>query len=215
MMRFQYRPPAGLPDTIFCDDELLVVNKPSGLLSNPGIDPITHDCALSRLEQQYGALFLIHRLDCDTSGLLTLARTKAAERSLKIQWQERQVRKRYQALVWGQPSPPAGHIHTPLAPNKDRVPLWRPDPHGKQAHTEYEVLDTAVGHSRLALTPSTGRTHQLRVHMLSLGHPILGDRFYGNEAVQAAAPRLCLHADRLSLVHPNGEQLHLECPPEF
>ncbi|UTA46501.1 RluA family pseudouridine synthase [Simiduia sp. 21SJ11W-1] len=215
MIRFHYQPPAGVPATVFEDAELLVVNKPSGLLSNPGISEQTHDCALSRLQAEHGELFLVHRLDCDTSGLLVLAKTKAAERCLKIQWQQREAKKRYQALVWGEVGCEHGHIHTPLAPNPEQRPLWRPDPAGKTAHTEYRRLAVAKNQTRLALYPTTGRTHQLRVHLLSIGHPILGDTFYGTPAVQNAAQRLCLHADELSFSHPSGHPLQLHCPAEF
>lgn len=215
MIRFHYQPPEGLPAVCYEDEHLIVVNKPSGLLSNPGIAPETHDCALTRLQANLGELFLIHRLDCDTSGLLVLAKTKAAERCLKIQWQERQVRKRYQALVRGLPHPPEGHIHTPLAPDKTRIPLWRPDPAGKPAHTQYQLLESLGINARLLLYPTTGRTHQLRVHLLSIGHPILGDAFYGDDKVKAAAPRLCLHADQLEFRHPNGKAMQLTSQPDF
>jgi tRNA pseudouridine32 synthase / 23S rRNA pseudouridine746 synthase len=213
--RFNYQPPSGLPREILCDDQLLIVDKPSGLLSNPGIDPATHDCALSRLRAHYGELHLVHRLDCDTSGLLVLARTKAAERALKIQWQERLVSKRYQALVIGRLRDATGDIQAPLRADKANPPLQVVHPTGKVAQTRYQLLQQFEDSARVALFPRTGRTHQLRVHMLSIQHPILGDPFYGWPASQTARARLCLHADRLEFRHPNGRPLTLESTPDF
>lgn len=217
MKRFVYQPPDGLPEAVYCDAQLLVVNKPSGLLSNPGIAAATHDCALSRLSAHYGALFLVHRLDCDTSGLLVLARTKAAERQLKIQWQERQVSKTYQALVAGQLAQPEGTIDSPLSADKANPPLQRIDPTGKPAQTHYQLLQQEPSFARVALHPTTGRTHQLRVHLWSIEHPILGDPFYGDPASQQARPRLCLHAHQLRFMHPTelDRALTLTSAPDF
>ena len=215
MMRFTYSPPEGIPEELMCDQHLLVVNKPSGLLSNPGIADVTHDCALNRLRAHYGELYLVHRLDCDTSGLLVLARTKAAERHLKIQWQERQVEKRYQALVFGTLSHSHGEIDAAIQPDRSNPPFQVISLNGKPAFTRYQLLCQYADYARLALFPQTGRTHQLRVHLLSLGYPILGDPFYGHPASQSAQPRLCLHADQLCFTHPDGSALVLESRPDF
>ena len=125
MIKFHYAPPSGLPDILFQDDHILVVNKPSGLLSNPGIAPETKDCLLSRCQDAYGEMYLVHRLDCDTSGILVLAKNKAAERQLKTQWQNRLVKKRYIALVTGKVLAQSGLIDKPLAPNTESPPLQK------------------------------------------------------------------------------------------
>jgi tRNA pseudouridine32 synthase / 23S rRNA pseudouridine746 synthase len=224
--RFIYRPPAGLPPLLFEDECYLAVNKPSGLLSNPGLHADTADCALSRLQDAYGAaigvgaLQLVHRLDCDTSGILVLAKTKAAESHLKKQLQARQVSKRYCARVAGLMAEDTGLIDAALAPDPDRRPLQRLDPLGKMALTYFRVLarfgDAQGGQSTVALEPETGRTHQLRLHLASLGHPILGDTFYGDAAVVAASPRLCLHSWHFSFQHPGGFRCAIDAPaPAF
>lgn len=217
MIKFHYKPPTGLPDVIFQDETILVVNKPSGLLSNPGIAPETKDCLLSRLEAEYGELYLVHRLDCDTSGILVLARNKAAERHLKIQWQNRQVKKRYVARVEGLVTSTSGIIDKPLAPDTDNPPFQKVCYYtGKPAQTEYSVLALEENTSRLALWPLTGRTHQLRVHLLDLGHPILNDPFYGTNKNLPSETRLLLHADQLRFLHPSTQMaVEFNCPAEF
>lgn len=182
---------------------MLVVNKPSGLLSNPGRDPAHHDSILSRVRANWPGAELVHRLDMDTSGIMVVALNKAAERALKGQFQCRAVSKEYQAWVWGQPANAAGEIDLPLICDWPRRPLQKVCfEHGKPALTRYRVLSRAAEQTLVALYPVTGRSHQLRVHMLSLGHPILGDRFYGTPEIASAHRRLLLHANRLSLSHP-------------
>ena len=218
MIKFHYAPPSGLPDILFQDDHILVVNKPSGLLSNPGIAPETKDCLLSRCQDAYGEIYLAHRLDWDTSGILVLAKNKAAERQLKTQWQNRLVKKRYIALVTGKVLAQSGLIDKPLAPNTESPPLQKVCYYqGKAAQTEYRLLGFEAENSRLELSPLTGRTHQLRVHLFDLGHPIVGDSFYGNQLELSAAPsRLMLHADQLSFAHPTSNQpLTVNCPEDF
>lgn len=207
MMRFHYAPPSGLPEIVYQDEDIIVINKPSGLLSNPGIALPTHDCALSRLRVAFGDVILVHRLDCDTSGLMVFARTKQAESRLKKQWQARQVEKRYVALVFGRVDDNEGCIDLMLRPNKDCPPLQQIcTSGGKAALTHYHVLERDTATTRLSLHPITGRTHQLRVHMLAIGHPILGDPFYGNPSAQSARKRLCLHADQLAFFHPTSQE---------
>ncbi|BFM11951.1 RluA family pseudouridine synthase [Simiduia litorea] len=218
MIKFHYAPPRGLPELLFRDEHFIVVNKPSGLLSNPGIAPETKDCLLSRCQETYGELYLVHRLDCDTSGILVLARTKAAERHLKIQWQNREVTKRYVAIVTGQVAPEQGLIDKPLAPNTDQPPFQKVCYYkGKPAQTNYRLLALQGPNSKLELFPLTGRTHQLRVHLFDLGHPIVGDPFYGSENTATNTNnRLLLHADQLTFCHPtSNEKLVFTCPEKF
>jgi len=215
---FTYRPPAAELDIIFQDDAYIAINKPSGLLSNPGRDPLTHDCALTRLQARFAQIHLVHRLDCDTSGVLVFAKTKAAESALKKQLQYREVLKTYEALVWGLLADPEGLIDWAIGPNPDDRPLQRIDSAGKSALTEYRLIQAnAEQHwSRLSLAPKTGRTHQLRVHLNALGHPILGDAFYAHPDALAMRPRLCLHALTFSFLHfATGHRLTLTAPIDF
>ena len=213
MRRFIYQPPPGVPSVIAQDSDFLAVDKPSGLLSNPGRAPETQDCALSRLTDVYGPLWLVHRLDCDTSGILLLARNKSAESALKKQLQARTITKVYEALVTGIPHQDSGSIDQPLGPIPDDPPFQQVRADGKPAHTRYQLMGFEAGNARIALYPGTGRTHQLRVHMAWLGHPLLGDDFYGDSE---SAPRLCLHARELTFAHPgDGKTIHLHCPCPF
>ena len=210
-----YSPPPGDLTVIHHDRDLFVVDKPSGLLSVPGRDPAHRDSATSRAEHQAGQrLFAVHRLDMDTSGLLVFATRRKAERELFRQFRERLVTKRYLAWVSGNVAEDEGLIDHPLSREQGR-PRSHVDVNGRAARTRYAVLQRADGATCLALQPETGRSHQLRVHCLALGHAILGDRFYASAEVVAAAPRLLLHAERLSLLHPwSGEPLTLvsSCP---
>lgn len=195
----------------------MAINKPSGLLSNPGMAEATKDCALSRLQTRFDELYLVHRLDCDTSGILVFAKHKKAEGALKKQFQLREVSKTYIAQVWGHPKS-EGVIREPLAKNPDDIPLQKVDPAGKEAITRYQVMDSLVseGSSLISLHPETGRTHQLRVHMAHIGHPILGDTFYAPAGVQQAAGRLCLHATALTFRHfVTHSTVSLRCEADF
>ncbi|MBL8446362.1 MAG: RluA family pseudouridine synthase [Zoogloeaceae bacterium] len=198
-----YAPP---PDTglalIFADDDLVVVEKPAGLLAVPGRGPALADCLALRVAARFPDARVVHRLDQATSGLMLFARGMAMERVLSMAFQARRVDKEYEAIVQGRVSPPSGDIQLPLAPDWPNRPRQRVDgEHGKAAQTRYQVIDDQdpLG-SRLRLVPFTGRTHQLRVHLAALGHPIVGDRLYGPSP--PAAPRLLLHATRLRLTHP-------------
>lgn len=218
MRIFTYRPPEGMPPIIWEDDYYIAIDKPSGLLSNPGRAENTYDCALTRLKQAYGEIHLIHRLDCDTSGVLVFAKQKKAEGPLKKCFQERAIQKNYHALIWGCPTESQGIICQPIMADKCDVPLQKVDLNGKEAITEYSVDESHPSSrgssehssrpiSRIVLKPLTGRTHQLRVHMRHLGTPILGDTFYGCEASQKQVDRLCLHAQRLTFNHPITHQV--------
>lgn len=209
MQIFTYAPPAGIPPIIYEDNDYLAINKPSGLLTNPGIAPHTQDCALTRIQKKYGPVFLVHRLDCDTSGILFFAKHKKAEGALKKMLQYRQVQKTYSALVWGIPTTLSGIINQPLGPDLNNRPLQQVSTTGKESITQYTVLQSNP-HKHYALVelkPKTGRTHQLRVHMQHIGHPILGDTFYGHSQCQIAKPRLCLHAEKIEFMQPISQQL--------
>ena len=204
---------------IYADAQLLVVSKPSGMLSVPGRGEEKQDCLVTRVQVDYPDALIVHRLDYDTSGLLVLARGKTMHRRLSIQFQERQVYKRYVAVVAGKLAPTTGEVNLPLIVDWPNRPRHIVDFNiGKPSLTLYRVLDyDAETHTtRVALTPETGRTHQLRVHMQSLGHPILGDTLYATEEALAKADRLQLHAEFLSFAHPEtGEVLSFDCPAEF
>ncbi|WP_334134635.1 RluA family pseudouridine synthase [Tepidimonas sp.] len=210
--------PAGDPLVRHADADLLVVDKPAGLLSVPGRGPDKADCVVARLQPHWGPLYVVHRLDMATSGLLVLARHPAAQRALSRAFADRQVRKTYEAIVAGWPLPPVGtgvdawgDIRLPLVvdwPRRPRSVVCFV--HGKPSHTRWQPLRRLHWGrhpaTRLALQPVTGRSHQLRVHLLALGHPILGDELYAPPALQAAAPRLLLHACTLALPHPRRGQ---------
>lgn len=183
------------------DDHLLIVEKPAGLLSVPGRLPELADCLIARVQIEYPDALTVHRLDQVTSGLVVVARGAAMQRALSMAFERRQVTKGYEALVEGVVADDVGEIDLPLIrdwPNRPRqiVDLDA----GKPSLTRWRVLarDAATLRTRLALEPVTGRSHQLRVHLASIGHPIVGDGFYG----AAPAVRVCLHAARLGFVHP-------------
>lgn len=215
-----YTPPPdeGL-DLIHVDDALIVVNKPEGLLSVPGRGEDRQDCMVHRVQQRFPEALTVHRLDMATSGLLVFARGEAMQRALSVLFQDRQVNKRYVAVVKGLLAQDHGEINLPLIadwPNRPRQMVCFE--RGKPSQTRYAVLtrDLDKGETRVALTPVTGRSHQLRVHMLALGHPMLGDPFYGDADSQARAPRLLLHAEALSLPHPvSGEWVRWVSVPPF
>ena len=211
--------PQGNFTLIYADPHLLVVNKPSGLLSVPGRGEEKQDCLIKRVQADTPDALIVHRLDCDTSGLLVLARSKTIHRRLSILFQERQVEKRYVAVVAGQLPQCSGEVNLPLIVDWPNRPLHKVDHDiGKPSLTLYRVLsyDAATHCSRVELTPETGRTHQLRVHMQALGNPILGDSLYADAVSRAKASRLLLHAEYLALSHPEGgEALQFTCPAEF
>lgn len=217
---FTYAPPPdrGL-DLIHRDQALIVVNKPSGLLAVPGRGPDKADCLSARVQLRYPDALVVHRLDLETSGILIMARGPEMQRRLHQAFRERTTDKRYVAIVAGQPQPEAGEIDLPLIVDWPNRPRHIVDPlNGKPSLTRYRTLehDAAQRTTRLELEPVTGRTHQLRVHLLALGHPIVGDTLYASPAVRDLAPRLLLHASRLALAHPlTGKPLDFACPPPF
>ena len=219
MALIEYNPPQEpWLDLVYRDDYIAVVNKPSGLLSVPGNQPQYYDSAMSRVKEKYGFCEPAHRLDMATSGILLFALSKAADRELKRQFREREPKKYYQALVWGHVEQDHGVVELPL------IGAWENRPRqkicferGKRAVTFYDVLQRYPNNTtRVKLTPITGRSHQLRLHMLALGHPILGDKFYAHPQAKALSPRLCLHAESLQIQHPiTGETMEFTAPVGF
>ena len=215
-----YAPPPhhGL-DLVYDDDSMIVVNKPSGLLSVPGRGDEKQDCMASRVQTDFADALIVHRLDMETSGLLVFARGPAAHRALSDAFQNRKVGKQYIAMVDGRLEASSGEIDLPLICDWPNRPLQKVDHEiGKPSLTRYTVLqhDAETDTTRVELEPVTGRSHQLRVHMLSLGHAILGDMLYANEAVQKKASRLLLHACFLSLPHPlSGEPISFSSTANF
>lgn len=215
---FIYTPPTEpWLDILYQDKDLIVLNKPSGLLTNPGRGEHLSDCLLSRVQQQYPLAQLVHRLDMATSGIVVIALRRKAETALKQQFADRTVKKRYLAMVWGQLQQAEGTIDLPLIADKDQLPKQKVcQETGKPAITHYSLVHQLSDRALVELRPITGRSHQLRVHMLSLGHPILGDAFYAHTEAQQAAPRLMLHAASLQLHQPyHGNVLHFQADTDF
>lgn len=206
-----------LADPLHHDQALLVLDKPSGLLAVPGRGPDKQDSLSSRVQARYPDALIVHRLDMSTSGLMVMALTPAAQRTLSKAFAAREVHKRYIAVVAGLLEPPPdawGMIDLPIIvdwPNRPRRVVDRVA--GKPSQTRWRVLGYENGATRVELEPLTGRTHQLRVHMQALGHPILGDALYGSGQ---AAQRLLLHAQSLAFAHPaTGETVEFDCAPPF
>lgn len=217
MKPFVYEPPKTPLDILYIDEDVLVVNKPSGLLTVPGKELKHHDSLELRVKIEYPNSFLIHRLDMDTSGVIIFALSKSTQRSLNLQFEKRIVKKLYEARVFGNIKEDNGFIDLPLIVDWPNRPLQKIDAkEGKSALTHWQVLDREGDVTRVALMPETGRTHQLRVHMMSLGHTILGDRFYGNVAEINLANELQLHAKDLMIFHPkNGKKITFKAPLPF
>ena len=203
-------------DIVHQDDTLLVVRKPAGLLSVPGRGEHLQDCVAARVQALWPDALIVHRLDMATSGLMVMARGLAAQRALGHAFERREVDKRYVAVVAGDVAGEAGSVDLPLCsdwPNRPRQKvdhaLGRPSlTHWRRAMPAHQTSTSgAEDRTRLELEPVTGRSHQLRVHLLALGHPILGDTLYAPEAVQRMAPRLLLHASRIALPHPAEGQI--------
>ena len=216
-----YHPPAnhGL-DILHLSAQLIVVNKPSGLLCVPGRGAGKEDCLSRRVQAEFADALIVHRLDMGTSGIVVMGRGADAQRALSVMFQERRVRKRYQAVVDGRWSAAAtGEIDLPISGDWPNRPKKKVDHSmGRPSLTRYRVLDidTARAVSHIELDPVTGRSHQLRVHMEAMGHPILGDDFYGTPASCAKAERLMLHACQIEFSDPaTGLPLCVECPPPF
>jgi tRNA pseudouridine32 synthase/23S rRNA pseudouridine746 synthase len=199
-----YDPPDTPLSVLHADHEILVVDKPSGLLSVPGKGAHLADCLLARVQAAFPEALLVHRLDRDTSGVMVFALTPSAQRHLGLQFEKRRMKKTYVARVWGEVAEKTGTVDLPLIVDWPNRPLQMVDhENGRPARTDWRVLRREGGTTRMRLMPQTGRSHQLRVHMREIGHPILGDPFYA-EGPARAFPRLMLHSESLRLRHPDG-----------
>ena len=212
----EYHPPTDPLVVLHHDADIVVVEKPSGLLSVPGKPAALADCLEGRVREAFPGTLLIHRLDLETSGVMVFALNKPAQKHINLQFERRRVQKTYIARVAGQVEQDSGEIDLPLIVDWQRRPMqkvcWET---GKPSRTLWRVLEREVGATRVELTPETGRSHQLRVHLKELGHPILGDPFYAPDDVFDAADRLQLHAKELTLRHPNGGNwvtFRADCP---
>ena len=209
---------AALP-VLLADAHLVAVDKPAGLLSVPGRGPGKQDCTAARVRHDYPDALVVHRLDMATSGLFLMARGADMQRRLGLEFEQRRVGKRYVAVVAGLVEQDEGSVDLPLLVDWPRRPLQKVDPvAGKPSLTRWRVLErnAAANCTRVELEPLTGRSHQLRVHMLAIGHPMIGDALYAPPAVRQLAPRLMLHATRLEFAHPaTGAPITLESPAPF
>ena len=200
---FIYAPPNEPLTYLYTDNDLIIVEKPCGLLSVPGkTEP---DCLEARIRKDYPESLTIHRLDMATSGVMVFARNTNAQRHVGLQFEKRLTEKTYIAKIWGRIKADEGHVDLPLItdwPNRPKQMICYE--RGKPSLTNWRVLKREAKTTRLVLFPKTGRSHQLRVHMLAIGHPILGDRLYADENAFMAAPRLQLHAHKLKLRKPTG-----------
>ncbi|ROS05745.1 tRNA pseudouridine32 synthase/23S rRNA pseudouridine746 synthase [Sinobacterium caligoides] len=203
-------------EILFEDDFLLLINKPSGLLSVPGRLPQNKDCMITRIQRDYPTATVAHRLDLDTSGLMMVPLCRDVHADLTRQFQAKAISKSYTALLWGDIAED-GSIDLPIACDWERRPRQKIcAQQGKPSLTHYQVLERHGDRTRVLLKPVTGRSHQLRIHSREIGHPILGCDLYAHDEALAAAPRLMLHATTLKFTHPlSGEVFDWHCPPPF
>lgn len=201
------------PELIYHDAFLLVVNKPAGMLAVPGRGKDKQDCVFARIQKEFSDALIVHRLDMATSGLLVFARGTEMQRRLSRLFHDRKIQKCYVAVVVGRVDPEVGEINLPLIGDWPNRPKQKVDHEfGKPSLTRYRVLNRDEHSTRLELEPSTGRTHQLRVHLATIGHPIVGDELYGGRATA----RMLLHAQLLNFFHPfSGEPMSFACEPPF
>ena len=209
-------------EVLYQDNDIVVLNKPSGLLSVPGKAFVHKDSLQTRVQRVWPTATIVHRLDMATSGIMIMALNKDSHRHISKQFETRMVSKTYYANIYGIPTSLNGTIELPLICDWPNRPKQMVDyERGKHACTHYEVINqhtTEKGehYSFVKLTPVTGRSHQLRVHMLALGHPILGDRLYAHQEALNMSPRLCLHASFIEFAHPStGKDIHFSIPPVF
>ena len=203
-------------EIVYLDEALFVLDKPAGLLAVPGRGTENRVNLASQVQHLYPDVLVVHRLDRDTSGLMVMARGEEVQRRLGRQFEERRVEKRYVAIVHGSPADDRGRIEVPIRKDFDHPPRQCVDfAQGRPAVTEWRVIARHPDRTRLELAPLTGRSHQLRLHLEQIGHPILGDKLYAHPSALAMADRLMLHASRLSLIHPmTGEAItwNSDCP---
>ena len=211
-----YDPPQQPLSILHADAHVIAVDKPAGLLSVPGRGAALRDSLLTRLQAAFADALLVHRLDRDTSGVMVFALTPHAQRSLSRAFEQRKARKTYLARVWGGLQPRTGRVDLPLTvdwPNRPKQMVDRQS--GRPAVTDWRVLRDDSTETRVRLYPRTGRSHQLRVHMLAMGHPILGDPLYAEGPAQDY-PRLMLHSEELRINHPeSGKGLKFRVPAPF
>ena len=211
-----YAPPNEPLNVLHEDAEVLLIDKPTGLLSVPGKGEHLADCLLARVQSAFPDALLVHRLDRDTSGVMIFALTPHAQRHLGLQFEKRMTQKTYVARIWGVPEAKSGTVDLPLIvdwPNRPRQKVCHET--GKPAQTAWRVLKNQGETARVRLFPRTGRSHQLRVHMCALGHPILGDPFYA-EGPARDFSRLMLHSEELRFKHPNGgRSVKVRAPAPF
>lgn len=204
---------------LYLDELFLLINKPHRLLSVPGRHPLNRDSVIARLLSDYSTASIVHRLDFDTSGIMVIPLTKPALSHISRQFQAREVSKNYTAVVNGLVKQDNGVIDLPIAADQDNRPRYKICPtDGKPSMTEYRVIsrDAVANTTRISLHPITGRSHQLRLHMQALGHPILGCEFYAHAEALQKAPRLLLHATDLVFKHPiSGELVTGHSEPPF
>ncbi len=199
-----YDPPQEPLRILHTDHHLLVLDKPAGLLSVPGKGADLADCLLSRAQSAFPEALLVHRLDRDTSGVMVFALSSMAQRHLGLQFERRHTKKVYYARVWGRVAEKTGRVDLPITVDWPNRPLQKIDhEQGRQAITDWRVVRHEDETTRIRLYPQTGRSHQLRLHMREIGHPILGDPFYATGPARDF-PRLMLHAESLRLRHPEG-----------
>jgi len=213
--RSEYNPPNDPIEVVYEDAHVVAVNKPTGLLSVPGKGEHLSDCMLSRVMVAFPEALLVHRLDRDTSGVMVFALTPHAQRSMSMQFEARRTKKAYVACVAGEVQESEGEIDLPLIvdwPNRPKQMVCHDT--GKPAVTKFKRVSFTDDQSRLRLFPKPGRSHQLRIHCLAIGHPILGDPLYSPETV-TDFPRLLLHSEELRINHPEsgkGLRFRTKCP---
>jgi tRNA pseudouridine32 synthase / 23S rRNA pseudouridine746 synthase len=214
---FDYRPPTEPWLTVLhADDDIVVLDKPSGLLTVPGKDPALSDSLEARVRERWPTATVVHRLDKDTSGILLMALHKKALGFLGSQFEHRKTTKSYVARVWGVVAEDRGLVDLPLATDWENKPRQRVDfEGGRPSRTEWSVIARGDSVTRVRPVCGISRTHQLRVHMMTIGHPILGDEFYATGEALAAADRLQLHAEELGFTHPNGTPMDFRSPAPF
>ncbi len=190
---------------IYNDKDIIVIDKPANMLSVPGRTPDKQDCLIHRVQKRFPEARIVHRLDFSTSGLMVIAQNRESHRKLGRQFENRETEKTYIAKVYGQPEHTSGMINLPLRCDWERRPLQIIDYQlGKKAQTCWRIIEQFESSCLVELSPTTGRTHQLRVHMQAMGHPILGDELYAHEAAYSMANRLYLHAKGLIISHPEA-----------
>ena len=216
-MLLDYKPPLSSLDILYHDKDIVVLNKPSGLLSVPGRQEQMKDSLSMRVQNEFPTATVVHRLDMDTSGVMLMALNKPAHRHISMQFEKRATEKSYIAHLYGLVEQDEGEVDLPL------ILDWPNRPHhivdhdnGKNALTRWKILSREEEYTRIAFYPVTGRTHQLRVHAVAMGHPILGDSLYAHEKALAGADRLLLHATMLTILHPyTKEKMTFTTEPDF